>query len=390
MAIEPGVNRTTIISASKGLLITQPTTSGSRWSRLVDDASKPVTDSRGFLERLPKWLIVIPLVVQWLLLSLRYRALVLPSVANPAITSGGMVGEGKMEYFCSMGAHALAATARSASLIVDPANAATQAAACMARAGIAFPIIAKPDLGMCGFGVRRVDNPVDLADYLAAFPPGEGVVLQAYVPLDGEAGIFYVRQPGEPSGRLLGVALRYFPRVTGDGKSTLAQLIACDARLRRLSRDPLHRVEHDRNRVPHAGEVVRLATIGSTRVGGLYRDGGRLITPQLSAAIDAIAGDMEEFYFGRFDLRYTSEEALMAGEGFTIIEVNGAGSEAIEAWDPALSPVAAFGKIFHKQALLFKIAAANRQRGYRPIGVVQFGRLHMRQQKLIPRYPPSN
>ena len=47
-----------------------------------------------------------------LLLSLRYRSAVLPSVANPDITSGGLVGEGKTEYFRSMGSHALTATAR--------------------------------------------------------------------------------------------------------------------------------------------------------------------------------------------------------------------------------------------------------------------------------------
>lgn len=314
----------------------------------------------------------------------------LPSVANPAITSGGLVGEGKMEYFGSMGDRALAVTARSASFIVDSASVTADAAACMARAGIEFPIVAKPDLGWCGFGVRRVDSLAALADYLVAFPPGERVVLQAYVPFDGEAGIFYVRRPGESSGWLPGLALRYFPRVTGDGHSTIDELIARDARLRRLSRDPLHRVEHKGDTIPEAGQLVRLATIGSTRVGGLYRDGSALITPQLTLAIDTIARDMDEFHFGRFDVRYTSEDALKAGQDFTIIEVNGAGSEAIEAWDPGMTPSAAFGKLFSKQTLLFEIAAANRQRGFQTMGLGELARLHFRQQRLIPRYPPSN
>jgi len=40
------------------------------------------------LERMPKWMICIPLTLQWLWLSLRYRSFTLPSAANPAITSG--------------------------------------------------------------------------------------------------------------------------------------------------------------------------------------------------------------------------------------------------------------------------------------------------------------
>lgn len=345
---------------------------------------------RGVLERLPKWLIVVPLLLQWLWLGLRHRSLTLPSVANPLITTGGLVGEGKTEYFASMGAIAAAATAANGSFIVRGAGDAEAAADCMREAGIGFPIIAKPDIGWCGFGVRRVDDAAALASYLAAYPLGERVLLQAYVPDEGEAGIFHVRAPGAPHGRITGIALRTFPQVVGDGRSSIAALIAADPRLQRLGRDGLHRYEHDPQRVLAAGERLRLSTIGSTRVGGLYRDGSALITPALSAAIEAIAQDLREFHFGRFDVRYASEEALMRGEGFTIIEVNGAGSEAIDAWDPGLGLRAAFGRIFAKQRLLFDIAAANRQRGFRPIRLRALARLHLRQQALIPRYPASN
>lgn len=348
------------------------------------------TDSRGFLERLPKWLIVVPLALQWLLLSLRYRSATLPSIANPAITAGGLVGEGKTEYFDSMGTHALAMTARSTSLVVDHDPPYSDAAAVMRQAGIDFPIIAKPDLGWCGFGVCLVESAAALAEYLAAFPKGERVMLQAFVPFDGEAGIFYARRPGAASGWLPGLALRYFPQVIGDGSSTLDQLLARDPRLRRLTADGLHRFAHDGKQILIPGQRLRLATIGSTRVGGLYRDGQALITPALSAAIDAIACDMKDFHFGRFDVRYRSEAALTRGEDFTIIEVNGAGSEAIEAWDPALTASAAFAKIFRKQALLFAIAAGNRGRGFRLASPLELARLHLRQQRLIRRYPPSN
>ena len=80
------------------------------------------------------------------------------------------------------------------------------------------------------------------------------------------------------------------------------------------------------------GEGVRPATIAPTRVGGLYRDGAARITPALQRRVDAIAQDLRLFDFGRFDARFDCLADLASGE-FTIMEVNRAGSQAIEAWD---------------------------------------------------------
>ena len=75
-------------------------------------------------------------------------------------------------------------------------------------------------------------------------------------------------------------------------------------------------------------------------------------------------------------MRFTSEAALREGRGFTIMEVNGAGSEAIQAWDPATGLIAGLRTIFAKQRLLFEIGAANRRRGARPIGLLALARLN--------------
>ncbi|MDB5946127.1 MAG: hypothetical protein JWQ33_1153, partial [Ramlibacter sp.] len=259
----------------------------------------------------------------------------------------------------------------------------------MAAERIEFPLIAKPDLGMCGFGVRLIADEPALAAYFDVFPKAETVVLQEYLPQEGEAGVFYARIPGQAQGRIIGLALRYFPQVEGDGRSTIDQLIAADPRTRRVLLSG-HELATDGSRIPGAGEAVRLATIGSTRVGGLYRDGSACITPALTAAIDAIARDMKQFHFGRFDLRFAELADLRAGRGLRIMEVNGAGSEAIQAWDPQLSLPRALRLIFAKQRVLFEIGAANRRRGHRPIGLRRLARLHFMQQRLLDIYPPSN
>ena len=79
--------------------------------------------------------------------------------------------------------------------------------------GLSFPIVAKPDIGWNGYGVRLVEDSNNLHKYIASFPSGEKMMLQRPVHYDGEAGVFYVRIPGEDSGRLYSITLRYFPYV---------------------------------------------------------------------------------------------------------------------------------------------------------------------------------
>ena len=342
------------------------------------------------LERLPKWIICIPLTVQWIWLSLRYKSLTLPSSANPTITSGGLVGEGKLEYLDAMGSLARASTAAYCQISTHGPLLGIELRQLMRNAGLVFPVIAKPNLGLCGYGVRLVSNRGELRSYLASFPINEIVLLQAYLPAEGEAGIFYARDPATDQGRIIGLTLRYFPRVTGDGRQTLAKLINADPRARRSLASTEHESNLDMLKVPNAGEVVRLSTIGSTRVGGLYRKGATHITEQLTRAIDAIARDMPNFHFGRFDVRFDSLYDLSAGMGFTIMEVNGAGSEAIQAWDPDIGLFAGFRIIFEKQKILFSIGAAMRSIGFDPISLIALMKLYWRQRRLIAKYPPSN
>ncbi|MEO8276322.1 MAG: hypothetical protein ABI639_08885 [Thermoanaerobaculia bacterium] len=342
----------------------------------------------GAFEQLPKWLNLVPMVAQWLWLGLRHRSLTLPSTVNPGITSGGLVGEGKQEYFAAMGPLARAATAPHLLVRVgaeDPARILER----MLEAGLAFPLVAKPDLGWCGYGVRLLADAVDLQRYLRSYPAREDLILQRYLAAPGEAGLFYMRHPDAPRGELIGVLLRHFPRVVGDGRQTIAELVGSDGRLARTTRGAQHECRYEALSIPARGEVVRLSLIGSTRVGGLYEDGSDLINPALTERVEAIARDMGPFHVGRFDVRYTDRDSLSRGD-FTIMEVNGAGSEAVHAWDPKYSISDVYRIVFAKQRRLFAIGAAMRRSGHRPIGVAQLARLHLRQQRLMRSYPPSN
>src|SRR6478609_4562169 len=99
----------------------------------------------GRFERLPKWLNLVPMVLQWCWLGLRHGGIALPSTVNPGITAGGLVGEGKLEYFNAMGEVARGATATWLAVHNDPALRSDDLSARMLEAGLAFPIVAKPD-----------------------------------------------------------------------------------------------------------------------------------------------------------------------------------------------------------------------------------------------------
>jgi hypothetical protein len=272
-------------------------------------------------------------------------------------------------------------------------NGATRA---LADAGLSFPLVAKPDIGWHGHGVRRIDTRAELENYIAHFPEAQTMMLQRYVPYAAEAAVLYARLPGEASGRVLSLTLRYFPQVIGNGRMTVRQLIGSDARAQwksalHLGVDPSHRGVDpiDLDRVPARGEVVRIALIGNQRAGALYRDGRRHITAALDARFDAIACGMTEFHYGRFDIRFESVEALMRGEDFSIVEINGIGGEAIDCWDPRLPVGEVYRRLAEQQRLLFLIGDRNRARGFRPTSTGDFVSSLFRQNQLIRRYPAS-
>jgi len=332
---------------------------------------------RTSFERLPKWLLCIPLVVHWFLLAARHRSLTLPSAANPDILTGGLAGEGKLACLRLIRPEHAAWVAPTTA--VGPSD---DIATVRRDAGIDFPLVAKPDVGWCGYGVRRIDDAAALQAYQSAMPADAMILLQPLVPGPHEAGLLYRRWPGQQSATL-DVTLRHAPAVHGDGRHTLGQLAGADPRW------PRGGVVPGTDRVPAADEVVLLTTVHSLRVGARYEDAPELSTAALLARVHMIARGMGNFHAGRFDVRFASIADLQAGR-FTIIEVNGAGAEAIGAWDPTLNLWSAFARVFANHRALFAVGGAMRKRGYRPVGPVQLSLAWLRQMRLARGYPPSN
>ena len=305
----------------------------------------------------PALAIYLPLVPYIAFLGLRHRGITVCTRANLCMPLGGLVGESKWDILNRLPAEWVVPTLFLPAAPLDDRLAALSAG--ITSRNLSWPIILKPDVGERGFGVERVSN----IDEAAAYFRGNSspVVAQAFHPGPFEIGVFYVRLPSEPRGRIFSITDKRFAAVAGDGRSSLRTLIWRHPRYRLQSSVFLASLGPSADRVPAPGESVELGRTGNHCRGSLFLDGAHLITPEFESAIDSISHRTPGFFFGRFDLRYADETELKSGRGFQIIELNGLLSESTNIYDPATSFLDAQRILRHQWRLAYAIGAQNRQ-----------------------------
>lgn len=311
----------------------------------------------------PPWVFYAPVALYVAWLALRHRGFARVSAVNPAIPTGGFIGESKGRILDAL-ARGPAADGRLARHLVLPAELSPRertdrADAFLAQHGLGFPVVLKPDAGQRGAGVRIVRDAIAARAALTASP--HALLAQEHVP-GAEYGIFWVHTPGAERGRIFAITEKAFPEVVGDGRRTLEQLILDDPRAVAMHR---HYVELQGDRakgIPAHGERVRLVELGTHCLGAIFLDGARLRTDALERAVDAVSLRYAGFHFGRYDVRAADEEALRRGN-FKILELNGVTSEATGIYDPRNNVIAAWRTLFRQWALAFEIGSANRRAG---------------------------
>lgn len=334
----------------------------------------------------PAWLFYLPVGLNYARLALKYRGLTLPSAANPGITTGGLVGESKFETLRELHRRSPEFTAEAWLVEAgDRAKRWSRLQQLLAGHDIAYPFILKPDLGQRGLGVKLIRREADAEDYL--LQTDAPLVLQRYVPGPLEAGVFYYRFPHEARGRVFAITEKIFPALTGDGIHNVEELIWQDDRARYVADRYLTRFAGRRHEVLPRDETFRLVEAGNHAQGCLFRDGARLLTPELEARIDEISRGVPGFHIGRYDLRFESEADLRAGRNFRILELNGASAEATSIYDARNSLWCAYATLFRQWELVFAIGAANRARGAVPTPPLELLRLWRTTHRLCASYP---
>ena len=309
----------------------------------------------------PMWFFYPPVAIYYAWLSLKHRSALLPTAANPGIFSGGVVGESKIATLKELSATSPEFTAEA--VLVTGNNFAERRASLeevVARFG--FPLILKPDMGQRGVGIKLIRNGEQAEHYLRQTTAP--LIAQRYAAGPFEAGIFYYRFPGEPRGKIFAITEKVFPTLTGDGNSTISELVWNDARARFMAEKYLARFGDRQNEIPAAGDIIPLVAAGNHAQGCIFRDGMRWNSPALEQCIDDISQKLNGFFIGRYDIRFANEDDLRAGKNFQIIELNGAAAEATSIYDARNSVWTAYRTLFQQWDLIFAIGAENQRRGY--------------------------
>lgn len=307
----------------------------------------------------PWWLANIPVYGFWAWFSLRARHLFFFSNVNPAIPLGGAMGESKWDIFQGMPSSILPKT-----LVVQASESFDNVLVMVKKAGIDFPLIAKPDVGERGFLVKKIDSPEALGLHLARWPVR--FIVQELLTQPLEASVLYHIFPGE--GGVFGitsVCLKEFLCVRGDGVSTVRQLMEKNAR----SALQLARFEQDfpetLKKIPVLNEKILLEPIGNHSRGTKFLNGNHLITPEMLQAFEPICRKIPGVQYARFDLKTASAEALQRGE-FQVMELNGVLGEPAHIYDPSHGMLRAYRDLWRHWRLLFRLHRAQKSIGHSP------------------------
>ena len=320
---------------------------------------KSITQRRFFIklfnwEYWPFGVVYSPIYFYWILLAIRNKSFFYFNAANPTIKNGGFLMESKKEIYDLLPQQYYPLT-----LLFTQQDSISKITGQVQSNNLKYPLIGKPDIGMQGLAVKKLENDTDLISYASSAKVN--FLIQEFIHLENEVGIFYYRYPGKQKGRISGIVGKEFLTITGNGSATIKALLQKDTRfilqipyLQKINNNLLQQV------LPK-GEIKILVPYGNHARGAKFIDLSYLINDKLEAAIDAVCRQVNGFYYGRMDIRYNTWQELEEGKNISIIELNGSGSEPTHMYDPKHSVFYAWKEIIRHWKILATISRINHQ-----------------------------
>ncbi len=315
-----------------------------------------------FLRRILNWeqwpftILYAPLSPVWLWNIIRSRAVWYFTPSNPTLTFGGFEGEGKKEMYDLLPPELVPVTVYIGKHLPYP-----ELIRRVKLAGLQYPFIVKPDVGMKGILFRIIENEEQLKEYHKRIPVR--YIAQAKVNYPIEVSVFYYRYPWKDKGVISGFIYKELLHVKGDGKSTLKELVhnhpRAHYRLEEMERRHGQRFE----RIIPADEIYYLSFAGNHNRGAQFTNMHGEIDENMVAVFDRLS-HQARFYYGRYDIKTASVEDLKQGKNFAILEYNGAGAEPNHIYDCGMSLRQAYCTILHHWRVLYRISRYNAQQGF--------------------------
>lgn len=300
----------------------------------------------------PFWIFYAPIAPYLLWNSLKTKSLTYYTAANPCMKFGGLFSYSKFDI-----QDKIEAKYRPKHFFLKTENRENTSLP------LTFPFIAKPDIGERGKSVQLINNQNEWSTYLNN--NSNDIILQEYIDLSFEFGVFYVRFPNEEKGKILSITGKRFLTFKGDGKTSLREFIESDARAY-FNKSYLYMKFHEEQElVLKDGESMLLEEIGNHNRGTYFYDDSDIISEKLEKTLDEIVQPIPGFYYGRLDVKAESIATLQNGE-FQILEINGVNSEPTHIYDKNTHILDAYREVFRHLKVQYQIVRQNMQNGHRP------------------------
>jgi hypothetical protein len=294
-------------------------------------------------------IVYLPTFFLWIWYMIKFRSFSFYKYSNPSIKNGGFYGDSKMEIYNLLTAGLYPRTA------LIQKNEVSNFEKIVTENKIKYPFIVKPDIGLRGIDVQKVNTIDELIQY--GKKAKGNFLIQELIDLPNEIGLFYCRLPSESNGKITGITLKKFLTVTGNGIDNIEQLMKKNLRFEMQTAKIINKI--NLNEVIPKHEKRCLVPFGNHNRGTEFLDGKEYITEKLEFTFDNILTQIPGFYYGRLDIRFNTFEELEQGVNFSIIELNGAKSEPTHIYDTKHSFWYGQREIFRHQKIFGKIIKIN-------------------------------
>jgi hypothetical protein len=304
----------------------------------------------------PFYLFYFPIAYAWPLYYLKSRSLWFFTSSNPTLAFGGFEGVAKQDMYKQLPSHLCPH-----SIFIKPSMSFDAVVKQVHTEGITYPFIVKPDVGMKGLLFRKIENESQLQTYHSCMPVD--YIIQEFLDHPLEVSVFYYRKPGSSNGRITALIGKELFMVTGDGASTIAELVERHPEAKGL----LPKVEKQfgprLKEVLASGETFCISHIANLFNGARFYNLKNQISAELISVFDRIC-DANQFYYGRYDIKCRCVDDLKQGNGFYILEFNGAGSVPNHVFTGTYTLLEAYKEMLLHWRLLYEASTINHKNGH--------------------------
>lgn len=306
---------------------------------------------------------VIPQVPIWIYYSIKARSFTFFSALNPDMNLGGLLNYSKYSVLKNIDPNLLPKTI----LLKAFENSVNSIEQLISHNNFSFPVILKPDIGERGFDVFKIYDMEMLKDKIT-MNKNVDLLIQEYISFPIEVGVLYQRHPNSSKGTISSFAIKTFATIKGNGINSIKELI----KLKGISLAKVDKTRFDINSVLKADEEQILNEIGNKSFGTCFQNVNHLVNQMLIDLFESISRQVPNFYFGRYDIKIESMERFYKGEGFKILELNGANSQPIHMFDKSLSALQTYRILWNNWKSIYLISKENNRKGIQYESFIEF------------------